>query len=179
MSNRAPAVLINDLNLEEGKLWKIYQVKIERPPRCSTNLRPDFETFPRLIRDRSLRHEISPVPIAKRGIRTIGCHQLSPEFFPFNKICWLELYHGSVSRTNQSAIFSSIENFKIGVQEDINALTEKIQKKKNTTANYKFFTSHLPKQLAKVWKRSKNNFHIKLSVIYRVSQKKVLIEKKF
>ena len=90
MSNRAPAVLINELNLEEGKLRKIYQVKIERPPRCSTNLRPDFETFPRLIRDRSLRHEISPVPIAKRGIRTIGCHQLSPEFFPFNKICCLE-----------------------------------------------------------------------------------------
>ena len=85
-------------------------------------------------------------------------------------------YHGSVTRTNQSAIFSSIENFKIGVQEDINALPEKIQKKKNTTANYKFLTSHPPKQLAKVWKRSKNNFHIKLSVIYRVSQKKVMIK---
>ena len=52
----------------------------------------------------------------------------------------------------------------------------KFKRKKNTTANYKFFTSHLPKQLAKVWKRSKNNFHIKLSVIYRVSQKKVMIK---
>ena len=90
MSTRAPAVLINEVNLEKWKLWKIYQVKIERPPRCSTNLRPDFETFPRQIHDRSLRHKISPVPTAKRGIRTIGCHQLSPEFLPFNEICRLE-----------------------------------------------------------------------------------------
>ena len=51
MSTRAPAVLINELNLEEGKLWKIYQVKIERPPRCSTNLRQDFETFSWEIHD--------------------------------------------------------------------------------------------------------------------------------
>ena len=53
----------------------------------------------------------------------------------------------------------------------------KFKRKKNTTANYKFFTSHLPKQLAEVGKQSKNNFHIWLSEMYRVSQKKVLIEK--
>ena len=47
-------------------------------------------TIPRQIHDRSLRHKISPVPTAKRGIRTIGCHQLSPEFLPFNEICRLE-----------------------------------------------------------------------------------------
>ena len=175
MSTRAPAVLINEVNLEKWKLWKIYQVKIERPPRCSTNLRPDFETFPQQIHDRSLRHKISPVPTAKRGIRTIGCHQLSPEFLPFNEICRLETLPWT--RDQDQPECNSLQHRKFQ-----DRCVRRHQRppwinseEKTTTANYKFFTSHLSKQLAKNGKGSKNNFHIRLSEIYRVSQKKVLM----